>query len=70
MIKEGEYTLVIGITLEIKMKRARRPFFQFRQFAIFTGRSGGLIAEITWKVGKLEVICECYNRTKSEKLLS
>lgn len=33
-----------------------------RRSAIFIGRLGNLIAEITWKVGNLEVICEWRNR--------
>ena len=49
--------MAMGITLEIKRKRARRPLFHMRWSAISAGRPGGLITEITWKAGKLEVIC-------------
>ena len=33
-----------------------------RRYSIFIGNSGGLIVEITWKAGNLEVICEWRNR--------
>ena len=39
-----------------------------RRSVISIGRPGGLITEITWKVGKLKVICEWHYRTKGEKL--
>ena len=35
-----------------------------RRSAFFPGRPGGLITEITWKAGRLEVICEWGYRTK------
>lgn len=34
----------------------------------FHGQAGGLITEVTWKAGNLEVICEWRFRTKNEKL--
>ena len=33
-----------------------------RRSAVSAGRPGGLITEITWKEGHLEVICEWWNR--------
>ena len=39
-----------------------------RRSAFSAGRPGGLITEITWKVGRLEVICEWRYRTKGKKL--
>lgn len=33
-----------------------------RRSAFFPGRPGGMITEITWKVGRLELICEWRNR--------
>lgn len=33
-----------------------------RRPAISAGRPGGLITEITWKAGKLEVICKWWDR--------
>ena len=31
--------------------------YHMRRSAFFPGRTGGLITEITWKAGRLEVIC-------------
>lgn len=36
--------------------------YRMRRSAVSIGRSGGLITEITWKAGNLEVICEWQNR--------
>ena len=36
---------------------AHRPFFYVRRSAFSAGRPGGLIREISWKVGESEVIC-------------
>ena len=49
----------------------RYGFVPYAAVFCFHRRFGGLIAEITWKVGKLEIICEWSKRlyrTKGEKL--
>ncbi len=50
------------------VKTAAMDLPHMRRFAISAGRPGGLITEITWKAGNVEVICEWCYRTKDEKL--
>ncbi len=39
-------------------KTAAMDLLHMRRFVIFIDRQGGLITEMTWKAGDLEVICK------------
>lgn len=45
-----------------KANRRTMAHHHMRRSAFFPDRLGGLITEITWIVGNLEVICKWWNR--------